>query len=278
MSAAAVPPSSETKSGAGKVAIITGAGSGIGAAVAQRLAALGWKVVLGGRSQKKLEEVALSIRAAGGAVETVAGDVTVSADVARLVAAAGETLDAVIHSAGKGHCLTIDELDEREFIDTLAVAVTGAFLTTKHALPKLRSTRLGEGHIVQICSLASGGTWNKEVGYGTAKGAQLKFALHLAEQMKQEAREGGRTIHVHAVCPGTVDTPFWANIPQRTIEPQLCLTADEVAWLVEQVITTPAATAEDLAQRKPRPAIVVKRHKPFERWDKGVAIAHESHP
>jgi len=261
-----------------KVAVITGAGTGIGAAFALRLAARGWKIVLGGRTQSTLEAVAAKIHQVGGSSEIVVGDVTKAADVARLVAAAGPTLDALIHSAGKGHCLTIDEIDEQEFRETFEVAVLGAFLTAKQALPKLRTGTNGCGHIIQIASLASGGTWNKEVGYGTAKGAQLKFALHLASQMEEEARVGGRTIHVHAVCPGTVDTPFWKNIPQRTIEPQLCLKADEVAWVVEQIIDRPDTNAEELAKIRPRHDIVVKRHAPFERWANVIAIAHESHP
>jgi NAD(P)-dependent dehydrogenase (short-subunit alcohol dehydrogenase family) len=261
-----------------KVAIITGAGTGIGAAIALRLARLGWRVVLGGRRSQPLDEVAAAARAAGGEAIVVPCDVTVSGEVARLVAAAGERLDVLIHSAGKGHCLTIDELDEEEWQETVGVATTGAFLTAKHALAKLRATSGGAGHIIQICSLASGGTWNKEVGYGTAKGAQLKFALHLASQMRVDADAGGRRIHVHAICPGTVDTPFWTNIPQRTIEPHLCLTADEVAWVVEQVIHNPAATAEILAANKPRQDIVIKRHAPFERWDNVIALAHVSHP
>lgn len=259
-----------------KTALITGAGTGIGAAIAQRLAALGWRVVLGGRRQDKLAEVAATVRQAGGEAVVVPCDVTVSADVARLVAAAGPTLDALTHSAGKGHCLTIDEHTEEEWHETIGTATTGAFLTAKLALPKLRATTGGPGHIIEICSLASGGTWNKEVGYGTAKGAQLKFALHLASQMKVDA--GGRRIHVHAVCPGTVDTPFWTNIPQRTIEPHLCLKADEVAWVVEQIIKNPAATAETLAAIKPRQDIVIKRQAPFKRWDNVIALAHESHP
>ncbi len=261
-----------------RVAVITGAGSGIGAAVAQRLAQAGWRVVLGGRSAESLSEVALAIREAGGHAEPVVADVTVAADVARLIDAAGPTLDALIHSAGQGHCLTLDELDEEEWRQTLDVAVTGAFLTAKAALPRLRATRDGDGHVIQIGSLASGGTWHREVGYGTAKGAQVKFALHLAEQMKEDAAAGGRKIFVHAVCPGTVDTPFWRRVPQRTIEPSLVLRADEVAWLVERVIQAPLATAEDLALDKPRAEIVVKRLPPYERWANVIAIAHESHP
>ncbi len=261
-----------------KVAIITGAGTGIGAAIALRLGFLGWRLVLGGRRADKLAEVAAAVTRAGGEAVAVPCDVTVSADVAKLVAAAGPRLDALIHSAGKGHCLTIDELSLEEWNDTIGTATTGAFLTAKLALPKLRGTTGGPGYIFEICSLASGGTWNKEVGYGTAKGAQLKFALHLASQMKIDAEAGGRKIHVHAVCPGTTDTPFWTNIPQRTIEPHLCLKADEVAWVVEELIRNPAATAETLSAIKPRQDIVVKRHRPFEAWDNVIALAHESHP
>lgn len=269
---------SGTSEGRQRVAIVTGAGSGIGAAVARRLGKRGWRVILSGRTPGNLSEVAAEIRAAGGSAETVTADVTLSSDVERLTAATGSHLDALIHSAGQGHCLTIDELDEEEWRQTLDVAVTGAFLTTKAALPLLRAAAPGSGHIIQVGSLASGGTWHREVGYGTAKGAQVKFALHLAEQMKEDARAGGRTIHVHAVCPGTVDTPFWHRVPQRTIEPHQVLVADEVAWLVEGVIDTPLATAEDFAAKKPRPEIVVKRLPPYERWPNVIAIAHESHP
>jgi 3-oxoacyl-[acyl-carrier protein] reductase len=261
-----------------RVAVITGAGSGIGAAIARRLGKRGFRLILGGRTPGNLSAVASEIRAAGGHAEAITADVTLASDVERLIAAAGPKLDALIHSAGQGHCLTIDEIDEEEFRQTLDVAVMGAFLTTKAALPALRASTNGPGHVIQIASLASGGTWYREVGYGTAKGAQLKFALHLAEQFKQEAQAGGRTVYVHAICPGTVDTPFWARVPERTIDPQLCLRADEVAWLVEGVIDSPLATAEDFSGRKPRPEVVVKRHAPYERWSNVIAIAHESHP
>jgi NAD(P)-dependent dehydrogenase (short-subunit alcohol dehydrogenase family) len=275
MTPSSAPPSSQSVQ---KIAVITGAGSGIGAAVAKRVAALGWRVILGGRTASKLDAVATEIRAAGGTAEAVPCDVTVGVDVARLIAAAGPTLDPLIHSAGQGHCLTIDEIDEAEWRQTLDVAVTGAFLTAKHALPKLRVTPNGSGHIIQICSLASGGTWNREIGYGTAKGAQLKFTLHLASQLREDAAKGGRVIHAHAVCPGTVDTPFWERIPERVIEPNLILIADEVAWLVEQIIKNPAVTAAELSAVKPRKEVIVKPHPPFERWPNVIAIAHESHP
>jgi NAD(P)-dependent dehydrogenase (short-subunit alcohol dehydrogenase family) len=271
--------SPSASSPATKVAIITGAGTGIGAAIARQLAALGWRVVLGGRTAASLEAVAQTIRNAGGCADTVVCDVTQAEDVARLIDAAGSSLDALIHSAGIGHCLTIDELDEAEFKRTLDVAVMGAFLTTKSALPKLRAGTNGCGHIMQICSLASGGTWFREIGYGTAKGAQLKFTLHLASQLEEDALAGGREIHAHAICPGTVATPFWDRIPERPIsDPSLCLSADEVAWMAVEILKNPVITHTELSSIKPRPEIVIKPHAPFERWQNIIAIAHESHP
>jgi NAD(P)-dependent dehydrogenase (short-subunit alcohol dehydrogenase family) len=268
----------EANAGARKVAVVTGGGTGIGAALTRRLARLGWDVVIGGRRGERLAEVARSLESEPGRVRAVAGDVTIGADVERLIDAAGPRLDALIHSAGIGHCLTLDEVDEEEWRRTLDVAVTGAFLTAKAALPRLRATRGGDGHIIQVGSLASGGTWFREVSYGTAKSAQVKFALHLASQLQEDAAKGGRVIHSVAVCPGTVDTPFWDRVPQRLIEPELCLTADEVAWMVERVILEPGSTAESLARIKPRPEIVVKRLAPYEKWNNVIAIAHESHP
>lgn len=261
-----------------KVAVVTGAGTGIGEAICLRLGAKGWRVILAGRREDKLQSVAKAVREAGGSAEAVACDVTVGKEVDKLFAVVGERLDLLVHSAGQGHCLTIDELDEKEWRGTLDVAVTGAFLTAKAALPIMRATKGGDGHIVQVCSLASGGTWYLEAGYGTAKGAQLKFALHLASQCQEDAAAGGRVIHSQAVCPGTTNTPFWDRIPQRNAEPESTLTADDVAWVLDQWLADPAATAEKMSEVKPRKDIVVKRHPPFERWDSVVAIAHESHP
>lgn len=130
-------------SAAPKVGAITGPGMGIGAALARRISGLDGKVVLAGRAPSTLDAVAADITATGGQAIAVPGDVAVAADVARVIDATGSRLDALIHSAGVGHCLTIDELDEREWRLTLVVAVTAAFLPAKLALPKLRSS----GHL-----------------------------------------------------------------------------------------------------------------------------------
>ena len=262
-----------------RVAIVTGAGSGIGAAVSKRLCVRGWKVILGGRTLSKLEVVARAASAEHGSAIAIRCDVTKAVEVQQLVDAAGSRLDALVHCAGQGHCLDIDALNENEWRETLDVSATAAFLTAKAALPKLRATRGGFGHIIQIASLASSGTWHLEVGYGTAKAAQLKFALHLASQMQIDAQAGGRVMYSHAICPGTVDTPFWDRVPQRPVgDRSLVLTAEEVAWLVEQVIDSPEVTVEELSARAPRQDVVIKHLPSYERWPNVIAIAHKSHP
>ncbi len=261
-----------------KVAIVTGAGTGIGKSIALMLAKKGWKVVVCGRTAQTLDTVVSEISALGGVAQKVICDVTKPEAVKNLIAVTGNRLDALIHSAGIGHCLLIDDIDDDEWTETLAVAATGAFLTAKYALPILRNTPNGNGYIIQIGSLASGGTWEFEAGYGTAKGAQVKFTLHLDSQMQVEAKNGGRKIHVHAVCPGTVDTPFWNRIPQRDADPELTLNPNEVSWMVEQIIDNPSITAEELSEIKPREEIIVHRLSPYERWDNVIALKHESHP
>src|SRR4051794_19189606 len=93
-------PSRANPSNQRKVAVVTGAGTGIGAAIARRLGKLGWDVVLGGRRPEPLAEVARDINAGPGSARAIAGDVTVASDVARWIEAAGPRLDALIHSAG----------------------------------------------------------------------------------------------------------------------------------------------------------------------------------
>ncbi|MBF0245337.1 MAG: hypothetical protein HQL31_08705, partial [Planctomycetes bacterium] len=93
-----------------------------------------------------------------------------------------------------------------------------------------------------------------------------------------EAQKGGRRIHSHCICPGSVDTPFWQRIPEREVHPSECLSADEVAWAVAAVIAQPAITAEVLAQQVSRPEVLVRRLPPYERWDNVIAIYHDSHP
>lgn len=257
-----------------RVAVITGAGSGIGAAIATRLSRAGWRIYGCGRNLAKLESVAARC---AGAFVPVECDVTDWEQVQALAARLDAPLDLLVHNAGFGQCQNIDDLDVAEWSACLAVAATGAFLTAKALLPKLRAGGPTPGHVIQIASLASGGSWNMEIGYGTAKGAQLKFHLHLVNQLAAEVASGGRLIHAHAICPGSVFTPFWDRIPQRPQSAADCLEADEVAWLVEQVIAHPDWTAADHAEHAPRTEVRIAPHAPWVDEGSVMEIKHVAH-
>jgi NAD(P)-dependent dehydrogenase (short-subunit alcohol dehydrogenase family) len=105
----------------------------------------------------------------------------------------------------------------------------------------------------------------------------LKFHLHLANQLAAELASGGRLIHAHAICPGSVFTPFWDRIPQRPQSAADCLEADEVAWLVEQVVVHPDWTASDHAEHAPRTEVRIAPHAPWVDEGSVMEIKHVAH-
>ena len=256
------------------VAVVTGAGSGIGASIAQALTSEGWVVVGWGRRMDALESTAASC---SGRMVPMSVDVTNWEQVRAAEIELPNNIDALIHSAGLGNCLDIDELEPGEWQQVLDVAATGAFYTAKALLPKLRNGGATPGHIIQIASMASGGTWCKEIGYGTAKGAQVKFHQHLSNQLHKECDEGGRKIYSHAICPGTVATPFWERIPQRRLLPEEALHPEEVAWLVLQVLSHPESSPLAYAGKTPRPEVHISHHAPWLDDDSIFEIKHQAH-
>ncbi|HEY4909935.1 MAG TPA: SDR family oxidoreductase, partial [Methylomirabilota bacterium] len=154
-----------------KVAIVTGAGTGLGRAIALMFGREGATVTLNGRRAEPLEKAAAEIRQASGTALVSAGDVTKEADVARLVDTALKTfgrLDILVNNAGgiaeRGPVLA---LSEDGFKKTLDANVTSAFLCSRQALPELIKTK---GNIVNIASLAGLRGAPNNAAYGAAKG------------------------------------------------------------------------------------------------------------
>ena len=173
----------------GQVALVTGGGSGIGAAVARRFAAEGALVVVMGRRPFPLEEV---VAGTGGLA--VPGDVTSPADVGRAIeAAVGRFggLDVVVNNAGSES----DGWDE-----SLAVHVTAPYVVAEAAAPHLAAR--GGGAIVNVSSVAGLVAGPGGSAYGTSKGAVIALTRSLA------VRYGPQGIRVNALCPGWVRTPM----------------------------------------------------------------------
>ncbi|WP_033306287.1 glucose 1-dehydrogenase [Streptomyces iakyrus] len=189
-----------------RTALVTGAGSGIGRAIARALAAEGANVVVVGRRGEPLEETAESIEAAGGKALAVTADVARAADVEAAVAAAAEhfgSLDVAVNNAGvfRGGAPLAD-LAEEDWHTQLGVNVTGVFLALRAEIRQMRTQPSG-GAIVNIASTFGAHTRHP----GAAAYAATKAAVSVLTRgaALDHIREG---IRINAVSPGAVDTPM----------------------------------------------------------------------
>ena len=192
---------------AGKVAVVTGAGSGFGEGIAVRFAREGAQVVVNDINVAAGERVAAAIVAEGGKASFCTGDVSVDAEVASLVRCAVETftrIDVVINNAGTTHRnRPMLEVSESEFDRIYAVNVKSLFLSARHIVPVMR--RQGGGVFITIASTAGvrprpGLTW-----YNGSKGAVIALTKSMAIELAP------KRIRVNALCPVAGDTAMLAD-------------------------------------------------------------------
>lgn len=189
----------------GKVALITGAGSGIGRAAAIRFAAEGARVVASDISEASAAETAAQIGEAGGKATAVGGDVVSSADAQAMVQASIDAygkLDVLMNSAGVSG--RVDGATHEDVWDkVMDVNLKGTYLVSWHAAPQMEAA--GGGSIINIGSIMSlvgypvgmGGGFNP---YNASKGGVLQFTRNLAVDL------ASKRIRVNCICPGYVET------------------------------------------------------------------------
>jgi 3-oxoacyl-[acyl-carrier protein] reductase len=185
---------------AGKVAVVTGASKGIGAAIAKALAAEGASVVVNYASSKAgADKVVAEIGRSGGKAVAVGADVSKAGEAAKLIAAAVEKfgkLDILVNNSGVYEFLPLDAITEEHYNKQFNVNVLGLLLTTQAAVK-----HLGEGaSIINIGSIASSRTPANSAVYSGTKGAVDAITGVLANEL------GPRKIRVNAINPGMVET------------------------------------------------------------------------
>ena len=190
----------------GRVALVTGASSGIGAATAETLAALGARVALSyHRNRQGADETSARIRAAGGTALAVGADVRRSEDILALVnRAAGELgpIDILVNNAGSLVArYSILEVTPERINEIVSLNFTSAVLTSKAvAAPMIERRR---GAIVNVVSIAGHNGGGPGAGaYAASKAALTAFTKSLAKELAPSG------IRVNAVSPGVIDTPF----------------------------------------------------------------------
>jgi NADP-dependent 3-hydroxy acid dehydrogenase YdfG len=178
-----------------RIAVISGASSGIGAATARSLAADDFQVVLGARRLERLEEVAAEV---GG--EAIALDVTDPASVEEF-AARLERCDVLVNNAGGALGLApIAETDEEQWRRMYEANVLGTMRMTRALLPRLIES--GDGHLVAVTSIAAFESYRGGAGYIAAKHAQRSMLRNLRLELL------GEPVRVTEVAPGMVETEF----------------------------------------------------------------------
>lgn len=219
-----------------KVAIITGASSGIGRATAKLFAAEGAKVIVGARRQAELDSLVSEIEAAGGQAIAVAGDVRAEDYHRRLVATAIERygkLDIAFNNAGTlGEAGPTTGVSEHGFADTVAINLTASFLAAKHQAAAMEKN--GAGSMIFTSTFVGYSySFPGVAAYSASKSGLIGLTQALAAEF------GSKNIRVNAILPGAVDTDMYREM-NDTPEKQAFITALHALKRV--------ATAEEIAR------------------------------
>ena len=224
-----------------QVALVTGAGRGIGRAVALAFAREGAAVALAARTTSELEAVAAQIKSRAGRALVVPTDVTREASVGALVEQVlgdFKRVDILVTAAGVATFAPLVDTKTEEWDRMLAVNLRGVFLACRTVLPAMMRQR--RGTIINIVSIAAKRAIPGNAAYAASKHAVLGLTQVLAEEMRAHG------VRVGALCPGAVDTPLWDGVPKPPERSRMLRPEDVAEAALLMASLPPGASLEDL--------------------------------
>ncbi|HVJ40494.1 MAG TPA: SDR family oxidoreductase [Dongiaceae bacterium] len=208
-----------------KIAVITGASSGIGAVYADRLAKRGYDLVIVARRLDRLEALADKIRKAHGAkVETLQADLEKDSDIARVehLLSTNPAIRVLVNNAGVARLKPLEQSSLQESLSQIALNITALTRLTHALLPAFR--KLNDGLIINIASVLSIHAWSASAVYSGTKGFVLNFSRGLQEELASTG------VKVQLVNPATTATEIWDNsgIPISALNQDSIMTTENL--------------------------------------------------
>ncbi|MHC4659025.1 MAG: SDR family NAD(P)-dependent oxidoreductase [Planctomycetota bacterium] len=215
----------------GKVAIVTGAGRGVGRAICVALAKDGASIVLASCATDKLKETADQVTAAGAKAEIVVADLAEEESIKNLVKVTNGKfgrLDILVNNAGVTHSAKLEETATADWDRLFKVNTRAPFILCRQALPLLKKSEAA--YIINIVSIVGVKCYPLQSAYTASKHALRGMTKSLAEELR------GTNVRVHSICPGGIDTDMIQQI-RPDIKKEDLMQPEEIAELVVYLVT-----------------------------------------
>ena len=224
----------------GRVAVITGAGRGIGRAIALAYAREGARLALAARSDSELEEVVSEVSGMGAEAVAIRTDVTSQIATGRLARRTVERfgrIDVLVNNAGiSGPIGPLQENDIEDWVNTVNVNLTGTFLVCRAVIPVMLEQ--GSGKIINLSGAGVANAWSNMSAYCASKAAVVRMTEVLAQELEDKG------ITVNALGPGSVHTSMWEKMTEQAADAG----AEFIHQLGQRVLSGGGASIDDCAE------------------------------